>query len=385
MDGTSRIFSNPSDNLRLSYHDQTPRFVFSPPDELLQRLSSGQFEDERLFDLRVQAEYLGLVRESEYPYSIFTSKAILYPHQVGVVHKVLTDCKRGALLADEVGLGKTIEAGMILKELVCRRRARRVLILAPSMLLTKWSQELENRFGEKFVIYDSKTRAHLSRRCENIWEANPRIISSIDTAKQTRYRGDITGVDWDLVIVDEAHCLRNASTENHKLIRALGRKMILLLTATPMQNSIYELYNLVSLINQTLGPPEYFSMRFLEGSDGLEMRNADELRRRLQAVMIRNLKKNVYLGINRKVVGRVGETLRFNLTEEERRLYDEVSLYASGEYLKAIKANDTARGFFAHPDAEDGVQQQLRHPRLPETEDNEDRVAHSAERGDGIR
>ena len=261
------------------------------------------------------------------------------------MHKVLTDCKRGALLADEVGLGKTIEAGMILKELVCRRRARRVLILAPSMLLTKWSQELENRFGEKFVIYDSKTRAHLSRRCENIWEANPRIISSIDTAKQTRYRGDITGVDWDLVIVDEAHCLRNASTENHKLIRALGRKMILLLTATPMQNSIYELYNLVSLINQTLGPPEYFSMRFLEGSDGLEMRNADELRRRLQAVMIRNLKKNVYLGINRKVVGRVGETLRFNLTEEERRLYDEVSLYASGEYLKAIKANDTARGF----------------------------------------
>jgi len=343
--GASKVLSNPSDDLKLSYQDQTPRFVFSSPEELLQRLSSGQFEDVSLFDLRVQAEYFGLVRESEYPYSIFSSRAILYPHQVGVVHKVLTDCKHGALLADEVGLGKTVEAGMILKELACRQRARRVLILAPSTLLTKWSQELENRFGERCVIYDSKTRTYLNRRFENIWEANSRIICSIDTAKQARYRRNLTRVNWDLVIVDEAHCLRNASTENNKLIRALSKKIILLLTATPMHNSIYELYNLVSLIDQVLGPPESFSMRFLEGSNGLALKNADELRHRLQAVMIRNLKKNVYLGINRKVVGRVGETLRFNLTSKERHLYDEVSFYASGEYLKAIKANDAARGF----------------------------------------
>jgi len=344
-DGETATSSDPSDDLRLTHQDQIPRFVFNPPDELLRRMSSGQFEDAPLFDLRIQAEYFGLVRDAEYPYSMFSSRAILYPHQVGVVHKVLKECKRGALLADEVGLGKTVEAGMILKELVCRRRAKKVLIIAPSTLLTKWSQELENRFGERCVIYDSRTRHNLSRRHGNIWEVNPRIICSIDTAKQARYRDEIAQVDWDLVIVDEAHCLRNASTENHKLIKALRRKMILLLTATPINNSIHELYSLTSLIDQVLGPPEYFSMRFLEGSDGLVPRNVGELRRRLQTVMIRNLKKNVYLGIERRISGRVGETLRFELTPEERRLYDEVSLYASGEYLKAMKANDAARGF----------------------------------------
>ena len=324
----------------------TPKFLFSPAGEILEKFANEEFEDTCLFTLRIQAEYLSLSRGAEYAYSVLASRATLYPHQVGVVCKVLAECKRGALLADEVGLGKTIEAGMVLKELACRRRARMVLILAPSALLNKWVQEMESRFGERFVIYDAKVRSDLRKRYGNIWEANPRIVCSIDTAKQPRYRNEIGKVDWDLVVVDEAHRLRNASTENHKLLQTLHRKMTLLLTATPMQNSIMELYNLVSLIDRgVLGSPEYFKMRFVGTSGNLSLKNSKEMRQRLQAVMIRNLKKNVYLGMGQKLTGRVGQTLRFDLTSQERELYDQVSRYASGEYLKAMKANDQGRGF----------------------------------------
>ncbi|MEM2884668.1 MAG: SNF2-related protein [Thermoproteota archaeon] len=323
-----------------------PRFVFIPAGEILEKFANGEFEDARLFDLRIQAEHLSLSRGAEYAYSVLASRATLYPHQVGVVCKVLAECKKGALLADEVGLGKTVEAGMVLKELACRGRAKRVLILAPSALLGKWVQELENRFGEKCAIYDAKARSELRRRHVNVWEANPRIVCSIDTAKQPRHREEIAKVDWDLVVVDEAHRLRNASTENHKLLLALKRKVTLLLTATPMHNSINELYNLVSLVDRAvLGTPEYFKTHFVGNSGGLSLKNAKELRQRLQAVMVRNLKKGVYLGMGQKLTGRVGQTLRFDLSPQERELYDQVSRYASGEYLKALRANDAGRGF----------------------------------------
>jgi SNF2 family DNA or RNA helicase len=311
--------------------------------EILDRLKNNIFEDALSFDLRTQAEYLSLTRDVDYPFSALTSKAKLLPHQVGVAHKVLSSIRSGSLLADEVGLGKTIEAGMILKEYLCRKQIKKILILTPASLTTQWRDELKSKFDEGFVIYDQETRKNLERRHENIWKAYDKVICSIDTAKQQRYRKDIVTVNWDIIIVDEAHKLKNRKTENYKLLEDLPKNRVFFLTATPLQNKLEELYNLISLIDEKLlGTYDSFSMRFVDDTKGLVPNNFDDLKQRLQKVMIRNRRKDVF-GV--RFTQRFGETIPFELTPEERRLYDEVTKYVKQEYLKAMEQNKAGRGF----------------------------------------
>jgi ERCC4-related helicase len=165
------------------------------------------------------------------------------------------------ILADEVGLGKTIEAGLILKELRARGLADRVLIIVPASLVTQWDWELHSKFNIDFAIYDGQKVKELKRRSStaNVWEMNDSIICSLPFAHRDPHATDIVQAGWDLVIFDEAHRVRRRRGSVTKAY-TLAENMrfdtfgMLLLTATPIQLEAYELYSLIELVEPGLFP-----------------------------------------------------------------------------------------------------------------------------------
>jgi superfamily II DNA or RNA helicase len=162
----------------------------------------------------------------------------VHAYQVDSVLTVIDTLHGRAILADEVGLGKTIEAGLIIAELKARHSIAQVLILVPAGLISQWIQELSEKFGWN-AMHDSHDQGWL-------W------VLSIDSAKRPPVSQQLQYVFWDLVIVDEAHHIKNTSTLNYQLVEGLHAKYMLLLTATPMANELTELYTLVNLVKPDL-------------------------------------------------------------------------------------------------------------------------------------
>lgn len=158
-------------------------------------------------------------------------------HQVEAAEQVIETMNGRAILADEVGLGKTIEAGLILKEYMIRGLVKNALILVPASLVSQWVKEL----NEKFYIPAVAHRKNYS------WDQNI-IISSLDTAKRSPHREKILDIDYDFILIDEAHKLKNHKTKNYEFVRSLKKKYCLLLTATPVQNQLIEIFNLISIL-----------------------------------------------------------------------------------------------------------------------------------------
>ena len=233
--------------------------------------------------------------------------------------RVIREMRGRGLLADEVGLGKTIEAGMILKEYMLRGLVHRVLVLVPASLTIQWRDELASKFGLDFVI--------AGRRGD--WAEHPFLICSLDTAKTARNRHRLHCSHFDLVIVDEAHRLRNHQTLAWKFVAALKSKYLLLLTATPVQNDLRELYNLVNLLRPgTLGTYRSFRRRFMVRGDKRLPKNTAELSTLLRKVMIRTTRART----NIKFPARTVHILPFQLTEQERALYEEVTSFVRARY-----------------------------------------------------
>jgi len=237
-----------------------------------------------------------------------------YDFQIRAVLRVLRQMRGRALLADEVGLGKTIEAGLILKEYALRGLVRRALVLAPVSLLTQWREELTHKFDLPFVI----------RSRGEDWGAHPFLIASLDTAKTERNREEIGKQDFDVLVVDEAHRLRNHLTQGWKFVDALSLKYLLLLTATPVQNDMRELYNLVTLLKPgALGTYRAFRKEFMVRGDKRLPKNTRRLSALLSDVMIRTTRSSTALKFPKRDV--IIE--EFDLNAEERRLYDGVSSF----------------------------------------------------------
>ncbi len=233
--------------------------------------------------------------------------------------RVIREMRGRGLLADEVGLGKTIEAGIILKEYMLRGLVQRVLVLVPASLTIQWRDELASKFGLEFVI--------AGRRGD--WAEHPLLICSLDTAKTARNRHRLHCSRFDLVIVDEAHRLRNHQTLAWKFVAALKSKYLLLLTATPVQNDLRELYNLVNLLRPgTLGTYRSFRRRFMVRGDKRLPKNTGELSTLLRKVMIRTTRART----NIKFPARTVHIMPFALTEQERRLYEEVTSFVRARY-----------------------------------------------------
>ncbi|HEX5158363.1 MAG TPA: SNF2-related protein [Ktedonobacterales bacterium] len=186
--------------------------------------------------------------------------AVLYdrvrPHsyQLRVVEQVLREKAPAAILADEVGLGKTIEAGLIYKELALRGLVRTALVLAPKSLLSQWQQELRERFDEDFVLTDEKRFRG--------FEVEPRVICSLPQFVRSFAR--INSHSWDCVIADEAHLLANPSSRRRQCVSELRSTWRLLLTATPVANRITDLYSLIDLaVPGRLGTQREFETEYV--------------------------------------------------------------------------------------------------------------------------
>jgi len=216
--------------------------------------------------------------------SLSHARVDLKPHQVAVVHRVITKYPHRFLLCDEVGLGKTIEAAMIIKELRARGQGKRVLILTPPGLTRQWQYELKTKFNESFAIYNSSTIQYLKDKgTANPWTDHDSIIASHTWASWSSDRiREITEVDWDMVIVDEAHHARlhrsgssESRTQLFRLVEDLvarpefSRRGCLFITATPLQLERYELYSLVEMLDPVIFSSEEDFVRHVESLAGL--------------------------------------------------------------------------------------------------------------------
>jgi SNF2 family DNA or RNA helicase len=203
----------------------------------------------------VRAEVSGLVDDavrvwSKPGFETFLSLSSLgfepFDYQVQAARTALRRMRGRAILADEVGLGKTIEAGLTLAELWLRGLADRTLVITPAGLVTQWREELERKFGVPTVTVGKDlagTEKELGR---------PVVVASLAAARRVPLATALTSVEWDLLVVDEAHRVRNPRSASGKLVRELKSRHLLLLTATPVENRLQDLYEMISLVSPGL-------------------------------------------------------------------------------------------------------------------------------------
>ena len=233
-------------------------------------ISKGKFDPPKHFLIKYWAHLFHSYYTSYQVKCITNSRLSLMPHQINVAHRLSEEYSPRLILADEVGLGKTIEAGIFIKESIARNLAQRILIIVPATLVKQWQFELSNKFFIDFVIYDGKKVKELTnkRRIKtqetyiNPFYNNNLIICSLQFARNRKYAGLLSQISWDIVIFDEAHHLRrylmNAATGNYRetLNFELSRRLsistesMLLLSATPLQLHSFELYSLIELIQR---------------------------------------------------------------------------------------------------------------------------------------
>ena len=260
----------------------------------------------------------------------------LNPHQVeAALFAFQSPLSKGALLADEVGLGKTIEAGLVLSQKWAERK-RRILIITPSNLRKQWHQELQDKFFLPCEILESRSyNQAVKQSSRNPFEIDDRIIiCSYHFARNKDY--DVRSVRWDLVVIDEAHRLRNVYKPSNVIAKTLKSALAhvpkLLLTATPLQNSLLELFGLVSFIDEHIfGDLKSFREQFTSVNDPLAYKT---LQGRLKPICKRTLRRQVaaYVSYTR----RHPLVQPFTPEESEDRLYHLVSDYLQRDNLQAL-------------------------------------------------
>lgn len=255
--------------------------------EGMEVLASDVFSDPEEVDLATLAAKIRDAESYDRLFAVERAQGLLrFSHQEETARKVLSVFLGRALLADEVGLGKTIEAGLVLSEYLLRGRVESALVLAPPSLVGQWREELLSKFG---IAVRTSEDAMLRSDPQSFWSGGGVVVASLATARGPRYRDLVSGRGWDLVIVDEAHALKNARTESYALASRLTSRFLLLLTATPVENRIEELYNLVSLIRPGhLGGRSAFLRRFSDAKGRLTEAARAEVRSLLGEVMVRN-------------------------------------------------------------------------------------------------
>ncbi|WP_257345760.1 DEAD/DEAH box helicase [Pseudalkalibacillus decolorationis] len=271
----------------------------------------GPWANWELYKLALEAEesvtipdFLGLQAPKHIPH------VQVLPHQLEVARTVIEDMNGKGILADEVGLGKTIEAGLIAKEYMIRGLAKKILILVPASLVLQWTHELTS----KFLI------PAVPQRKSYVWEQFDVVVSSIDTAKRSPHREIVLEQDYDLIIIDEAHKLKNKKTKNYDFVQRLKKKYCLLLTATPIQNKIEEVFNLVSLLKPGhLGNEEYFDEAYRSGRYNVQ--NEEKLKQLINKVMVRNRREDTGLKWPKRFV----KTIPITLSPAERELYESIT------------------------------------------------------------
>lgn len=267
--------------------------------------------------------------------SLVDSNVDLNPHQIdAALFAFQSPLSQGVILADEVGLGKTIEAGLVISQFWAERK-RRILVIVPANLRKQWSAELDEKFHLSTTILEGTSYNRTKRenpRTNPFDQREERIvITSLQFA--SGHEDDLERIPWDLVVIDEAHRLRNYSSKHAQRIRkSLNGRKKLLLTATPLQNNLLELWGLASLIDEHFfGERSAFQKRY---GGQLEQDTFSELRSRLRPLVQRTLRRDAREFIS--YTERIAMLEEFTPTLEEQKLYEMVSDYLQRDSLYAL-------------------------------------------------
>ena len=304
---------------------------FSDDDEdLFEKIEKKEFESKDLMDLKVEAQEIShdtLITElKSYP-KIKKNLEFDLPHQSEGALKILRDLNATGLLADEVGLGKTITAGIVLRELIERGLAKNALILTPPSLVDQWVSELKYKFDLDFKIIEK----------ESDWNNNF-VIASLDRVKI--YNNKIRKfkharaheINWDLVMVDEGHKLKDRSTVRWQFVDKIPKKRFLILTATPFQNDLIELYNLLHLLKRGhLGTMKEFCKKFLHRGNKRHPLNPKELKAKLDEIMVRRRRSDTIVNYMK----RIPKIIAVELSSEEKEIYDDICDLLKTKYFSA--------------------------------------------------
>ncbi len=284
----------------------------------------------------------------------------LNPHQVeAALFAFKSPLSSGAILADEVGLGKTIEAGLVLSQKWAEGK-RRIMLIMPSSLRKQWVQELQDKFFLPSIILEAKSYNAAIKAGRQPFEPEGQIIiCSYQFA--ARHAEEIMITRWDLVVIDEAHRLRNVYKSGNKIARALRTALVnvpkVLLTATPLQNSLMELYGLVSFIDEyAFGDEKSFRAKYARLTSDTQFA---ELKARLKPLCHRTLRRQVLEYV--KFTNRQAVTQEFWPSQDEQDLYDMVSDYLQRPVLNALPSAQRRKelkqlfpGVFTETIGEDG-------------------------------
>ncbi len=267
--------------------------------------------------------------------ALLDAQVDLNPHQIdAALFATSNPLSRGVILADEVGLGKTIEAGLLIAQRWAERK-RRILIITPANLRKQWHQELADKFGISASIIEAKSyRQAIKDGASNPFDSPSVLICSYQFASGKAK--EVQSVPWDLVVIDEAHRLRNVYKPENKTARilrdALATPQKVLLTATPLQNSLLELYGLVSFIDERVfGDLDSFRSQFGQLKD---VASFDALKRRIQPICKRTLRRQVEAYV--KYTRRIPMLREFVPGADETNLYNLVTEYLQRDALFAL-------------------------------------------------
>jgi len=285
----------------------------------IKRFYRSNAKNPDLFDLHLRTQQLNLQNGFEHLICLNTDSKIEHlEHQIKTALTVLKKMRGRALLADQVGLGKTIEAGILIKEILVRQLAKHILIMVPAGLCRQWQSELQHKFDEKFQLFSDY----------KLEDSEQKLIVSYDLAKR---RPCLLNRRWDMLVLDEAHRLKNRSTILYKFVKKLQSRHILALSATPIQNTLDELYAIVDLIQPgRLGTIRTFKRKFVSHSNPREIvcGAEAELKDALADVMIRNRRDTCNIKFPRRRVG----IYYITPSEGESNLYESVSGYVHREF-----------------------------------------------------
>ena len=311
---------------------------------ILDLLRRGEIEPGNRFHCKTESHILQLAYAYNKILSLSNSRTRILAHQVESTHRIVNALNQRFLIADEVGLGKTIEAGLVIKELIYRYDYRRILIACPASLIYQWQSEMKSKFNEHFEIMDRRLLNRARRMAGeggNPWNVYDRIICSLDFIKSDSMQKDLEATRWDAVIFDEAHRLRrdaNNSTLAYTMAETVSERTnaLLLLSATPFRGKLEELYFLIALLDKNvLGPFQSFSQEYC-----YENADTSALKDKLSEVLIRRTKRDVG-GFTK----RYAKTIKFDLYPDERYLYDETTKYVVEEFNRALQTENRAVGF----------------------------------------
>ena len=299
-------------------------------------LKNGQSDSIDYYQARIDLFNLSLMADYDSLVCLPTLTTIdKHWYQIETARKVLRQLGGRALLADEVGLGKTIEAGLILSEYLARGMIQSILVLTPASLVSQWQQELAEKFNVDCLTTDDKL---IQQNPLEFWTSFDRIIASLNTAKSPKHYPHVTKRNWDLVIVDEAHHLKNRSTLNWKLVNALNKRFILMLTATPVQNSLVELFNLLTLLKPGLLKTEAaFKKEYVSSNNGRVPKNPEKLRQLMREVMVRNTRSLVDVQLPK----RFATTITVTPSSSEQKVYQDLTNFLRTTDLNLDKFSRT--------------------------------------------